>query len=58
MSIARKLWLGFGALLLIFLLTSLVIVLSERSTQEALDEIVRRNLSGSPRNGAGKEGRK
>ncbi|MEJ7818689.1 MAG: HAMP domain-containing protein, partial [Rubrobacteraceae bacterium] len=40
MFIARKLWLGFGALLLIFLLTSLVIVLSERSTQEALDEII------------------
>ena len=39
MTIARKLWLGFGALLLIFLLASLVIFLSERSISAALEEI-------------------
>ncbi|CAA9466877.1 MAG: hypothetical protein AVDCRST_MAG12-394 [uncultured Rubrobacteraceae bacterium] len=39
MTIARKLWLGFGALLLIFLLASLVIFLSERSIGAALEEI-------------------
>lgn len=39
MSIARKLWLGFGLLLLTFLVASLVIFFSERSIGRALDEI-------------------
>ncbi|MDQ3387257.1 MAG: PAS domain S-box protein, partial [Actinomycetota bacterium] len=40
MSIARKLWLGFGSLLLIFVLASLTIFISQRSTEMALEEIV------------------
>ena len=40
MSIARKLWLGFGILILILLLASLAVFFSERSTEESLNEIV------------------
>src|SRR5918998_243258 len=39
MTIARKLWLGFGALILVFLVTSLIVVFSERTVESALDEI-------------------
>jgi CHASE3 domain sensor protein len=39
MTIARKLWLGFGVLILIFLLAGLIIFLSQRSTRSTLDEI-------------------
>jgi two-component system, sensor histidine kinase and response regulator len=39
MTIARKLWLGFGVLILIFLLAGLVIFLSQRSIQTTLDHI-------------------
>src|SRR5215218_7970412 len=39
MTIARKLWLGFGVLILIFLLASLTILLSERSILRGLTEI-------------------
>jgi len=40
MTIARKLWLGFGILILIFLLAGLAIFLSQRSIQGSLDEVV------------------
>ena len=40
MTIARKLWLGFGILILLFLLTALAVGTSVRSVQEALEEIV------------------
>ncbi|QIN77577.1 hypothetical protein GBA65_02575 [Rubrobacter marinus] len=40
MTIARKLWLGFGILILIFLLTALAVGTSVRSVAGALDEIV------------------
>ena len=40
MTIARKLWLGFGVLILIFVLASLVIFVSERAVNDALREIV------------------
>jgi CHASE3 domain sensor protein len=40
MTIARKLWLGFGALLLILLLAGIVIFVSQRSISAALGEIV------------------
>src|SRR5918998_2963357 len=39
MTIARKLWLGFGGLVLLFLLAGLIILFSERSIRSALDEI-------------------
>ncbi|MBA3472371.1 MAG: PAS domain S-box protein, partial [Rubrobacter sp.] len=39
MTIARKLWLVFGIVILIFLVASLIIFLSERSVRSALDEI-------------------
>src|SRR5215210_9141381 len=39
MTIARKLWLGFGVLIFIFLLAGLIIFLSQRSTRSTLDEI-------------------
>ena len=39
MTIARKLWLGFGVLILILLLVGLIIFLSERSIQSASNEI-------------------
>src|SRR5918999_6090997 len=39
MTIARKLWLSFGGLILIFLLAGLLIFFSERSVRSALDEI-------------------
>lgn len=39
MTIARKLWLGFGIVILIFIVASLIIFLSERSVRSALDEI-------------------
>src|SRR5918999_5408605 len=39
MTIARKLWLGFGSLVLLFLLAGLIILFSERSIRSALDEI-------------------
>ncbi len=39
MTIARKLWLGFGIVVLIFLAASLIIVVSQRSISSALDEI-------------------
>lgn len=39
MTIARKLWLGFGVLILIFLVASLFIFFSQRSTSSAVDEI-------------------
>ena len=41
MTIARKLWLGFGILVLLFVLTGLVVGTSVRSVQEALAEIVK-----------------
>ena len=41
MTIARKLWLGFGVLVLIFVLACLVIFLIERSVSRAFDETVR-----------------
>lgn len=41
MTIARKLWLGFGALILLFAVACLVIFLSQRSIDMALDNIVR-----------------
>ena len=41
MTIARKLWLGFGSLVLLFAVACLVIFLSQRSIDSALDEIVR-----------------
>ena len=40
MTIARKLWLGFGGLILIFVIACLVIFLSERVVSNALGEIV------------------
>jgi PAS domain S-box-containing protein len=40
MTIARKLWLGFGGLILIFLVSSLLVLFSERKVESALDEIV------------------
>jgi CHASE3 domain sensor protein len=40
MTIARKLWLGFGGLILIFLAASLIVLFSERTVESALDEIV------------------
>src|SRR5215204_654844 len=40
MTIACKLWLGFGILILIFLLAGLAIFLSQRSIQGSLDEVV------------------
>ena len=40
MTIARKLWLGFGVLILLFLLTALAVGSSVRSVREALEEIV------------------
>src|SRR5215211_4501809 len=39
MTIARKLWLGFGVLILIFLLASLTILLSEGTIRRGLTEI-------------------
>ena len=41
MTIARKLWSGFGFLMLLFALACLIIFLSERSISMALDETVR-----------------
>ena len=41
MTIARKLWLGFGILVLLFVLTGLVVGTSVRFVQEALAEIVK-----------------
>jgi hypothetical protein len=38
MTIARKLWLGFGVLILIFLLASLTILLSEGSIWGAMEK--------------------
>jgi PAS domain S-box-containing protein len=40
MTIARKLWLGFGALILVFLVASLIVLFSERTIEGTLDEIV------------------
>jgi PAS domain S-box-containing protein len=40
MTIARKLWLGFGALILIFLLAGLIIGTSVRALDDLLEEIV------------------
>jgi CHASE3 domain sensor protein len=40
MTIARKLWLGFGALILVFLAASLIVLFSERTIENTLDEIV------------------
>jgi PAS domain S-box-containing protein len=40
MTITRKLWLGFGVLILIFLLASLTILLSEGTIRRGLTEIV------------------
>ena len=39
MTIARKLWLGFGVLILIFVLAGLTVLLSERSILRSLTEI-------------------
>jgi CHASE3 domain sensor protein len=39
MTIARKLWLGFGVVVLTFLVASLFIFFSERSIGSAVDEI-------------------
>ncbi len=39
MTIARKLWLGFGIVILIFLVASLIIFFSQRSISSAVDEI-------------------
>jgi PAS domain S-box-containing protein len=39
MTIARKLWLGFGILILLFLVAGFIIFLSGRATQVAYDEI-------------------
>ncbi len=41
MTIARKLWLGFGVLILIFVLACLIIFVRERAVNDTLDEIVR-----------------
>ena len=41
MTIARKLWLGFGVLILLFALACLIIFFSGRSISMALDETVR-----------------
>lgn len=41
MTIARKLWLGFGALILLFAVACGIIFLSERSISRALDKTVR-----------------
>ena len=41
MTIARKLWLGFGALILLFAVACGIILLSERSISRALNETVR-----------------
>ena len=41
MTISRKLWLGFGTLLLLFLLAGLIVLLGQRSTSSAIEEIVR-----------------
>ncbi|MDP9481016.1 MAG: HAMP domain-containing protein, partial [Actinomycetota bacterium] len=40
MTIARKLWLGFGTLILILVLASLIIFFSQRAVDDALREIV------------------
>jgi len=40
MKISRKLWLGFGTLILLLLLAGSIILLSERSTGNAINEIV------------------
>ena len=40
MTISRKLWLGFGTLILLFLLASLIVLLGERILGNALEEIV------------------
>jgi CHASE3 domain sensor protein len=40
MTIARKLWLGFGSLILIFLVASLIVLFSERTIENSLEEIV------------------
>src|SRR5918998_942147 len=40
MTIARKLWLGFGVLILVFVLACLIIFVSERAVNNALDEVV------------------
>ena len=40
MTIARKLWLGFGVLILLLVLTGLVVGTSVRSVRGALEEIV------------------
>ncbi|CAA9469259.1 MAG: hypothetical protein AVDCRST_MAG02-3915 [uncultured Rubrobacteraceae bacterium] len=40
MTIARKLWLGFGVLILLFAVACLVVFLSQRSIDTSLEEIV------------------
>ena len=40
MTIARKLWLGFGGLILVFLLAGIVIFFSQRAIQNTSNEIV------------------
>ena len=39
MTIARKLWLGFGVLTLILVVVGIIIFLTLRSTRSTLDEI-------------------
>jgi CHASE3 domain sensor protein len=39
MTIARKLWIGFGIVVLIFLAASLIILVSQRFIDSAIDEI-------------------
>ncbi len=41
MTISRKLWLGFGVLILLFLLAGLIVLLGQRSTSNSIEEIVR-----------------
>jgi len=41
MTIARKLWLGFGILILVFVLACLIVALVQRSVDGALGEIVK-----------------
>ena len=39
MTMARKLWLGFGILILLFLVAGIIVLLSGRAIQVAYDEI-------------------
>ncbi|MDQ4128228.1 MAG: PAS domain S-box protein [Actinomycetota bacterium] len=41
MTIARKLWLGFGTLILVLVLACLIIFLSTRAVNDKLDEIIK-----------------